>query len=127
MFRENTECSFYFKSETDCIWKKGDHVYGLLNHGNPAYNAICLSHFHKPVQLRGSFYALPLDHTIYKIPDIGTAVVGPAIMFIAITFKISKKLESGKEYIIFTNNNGSRGVVISSKAINILGVQNRLE
>ena len=43
------------------------------------------------------------------------------------TFKVSRKLEPGKDYTIFTNDNGSRGVIISSKTINILGAQTRQE
>ena len=128
MFYKNTTASFYFKTETDCIlYDDKKRPIGLVNHGDSEYNAICLSNFHKPVHIHGSFYALPFDHTIYKISNIGTADVEPSIMFVAFTFKISKKLEPGKEYIIFTNNNGSRGVVISSKTINILGAQVRQE
>ena len=128
MFYKNMAASFYFKTETDCIlYDDKKRPIGLLNHGNSEYNAICLSNFHKPVKIHGSFYALPLDHTIYKISDIGTAVFRPTIMFVAFTFKISKELEPGKEYTIFTNNTGSRGVVISSKTINILGAQVRQE
>ena len=128
MFRENTDARFYFKTETDCIWYDDKrNPIGILNHGNSDFNAMCLSHFHKPVHVHGSFYALPLDHTIYKISDIGTAVIRPTIMFVAFTFKIAKELESGKGYTIFTNNTGSRGVGLSSKTINILGTQARQE
>ena len=127
MFRENTDCSFYFKTETDGIlYDDKKHPIGLLNHGNSDSNAMCLSHFHKPVHIHGSFYALPLDHTIYKISNIET-VLRPTIVFVAFTFKISKELVPGKDYTIFTNNTGSRGVVISSKTINILGAQTRQE
>ena len=128
MFRENTDCSFYFKSETDGIlFDDKKQPIGLLNHGDNNFNAICLSHFYKPVHIHGLFYALPLDHTIYKISEIGTAVLRPSIMFVALTFKVSRKLEPGKDYTIFTNDNGSRGVIISSKTINILGAQTRQE
>lgn len=128
MFRENSDCSFYFKSETDCIWyDEKKQPIGLLNHGNSDFNAMCLSHFHKPVHIHGKFYALPLDHTIYKISNIGTALIEPSIIFVAFTFKISRELEPGKDYIIFSNNTGSRGITISSKAINILGAQARQE
>ena len=126
MFRENSDCSFYFKSETDCIWyDEKKQPIGLLNHGNIDFNALCLSHFHKPVHIHGKFYALPLDHTIYKISDIDTAVIKPSIISVAFTFKISKKLEPGIDYTIFSNNTGSRGIVISSETINILGAQKR--
>ena len=128
MFRENTDCSFYFKSETDGIlFDDKKQPIGLLNHGDNDFNAICLSHFYKPVHIHGLFYALPLDHTIYKISKIGTAVLRSSIMFVALTFKVSRKLEPGKDYTIFTNDNGSRGVIISSKTINILGAQTRQE
>ena len=128
MFRENTKVSFFFKTETDCIWyddKK--QPIGLINHGKSDYNAKCLENFRKPAHVHGSFYALPFDHTIYKISDIKAALDEPAICFVAFTFKISKELEPGKEYTIFTNNSGSRGVVISRKTINILGAQVRQE
>ena len=129
MFRESTDCSFYFKSETDGILFDDRKLpIGLLNHGNSDFNAMSLSHvFYKPVHVHEKLYALPLANTIYKISEIGTAGIVPAIMFVAFTFKISRKLEPGKDYTIFTNENGSRGVVISSKTINILGAQNRLE
>ena len=39
MFRENSDCSFYFKSETDCIWyDEKKQPIGLLNHGNSDFN-----------------------------------------------------------------------------------------
>ena len=128
MFRKNTKASFYFQSETDCIlYNDKKEPIGLLNHGNSDFIAICLSHFHKPVHVHGTIYALPLNHTIYKITHIGTALIDPTIMFVAFTFKLTEELEEGKEYIIFTNANGSRGVVISNKTINILGAQVRQE
>ena len=126
MFRQSTKVSFYF-TETNGIWyddKK--QPIGLLNHGKGEYNAKCLENFHKPARVHG-VYALPFDRTIYKISDIGAALVEPTICFIAFTFKISKELEPDKEYTIFTNNSGSRGVVISRKTINILGAQVRQE
>ena len=120
MFRENTDASFYFQKGIDSIlYEKGEPI-GILNHGNSDFNAICLSHFHKPVQVHDT-YALPLNHTIYKITDIGSALVEPTILFVAFTFKLMEKLEEEKDYTIFTNGNGSRGVAISSKTINILG------
>lgn len=128
MFRQSTDVSFYFKTETDCILYDDKHQpIGLKNHGNSAFNAICLENFHKPVRVHGSFYALPLDHTIYRISGIRAAQVPPTICFVAFTFKISKELEPGKEYTIFTNDTGTRGVVISRKTINILGTQVRQE
>ena len=128
MFYESIDCNFYFKTETDGIWydKKRQPI-GLLNHGNSNFNATCLSHFYKPAHIRGKFYALPFDHTIYKISNIGTAVFKSTIIFVALTFKVSKKMEPGTDYTIFTNNTGSRGIVISSETINILGAQNRQE
>ena len=77
--------------------------------------------------MHGSLYALPLNHSIYKITNIGSAVIEPTILFVAFTFKLTEKLEEEKDYTIFTNGNGSRGVVISGKAINILGAQERQE
>ena len=128
MFREDMKASFYFKTESDCILynKKGEPI-GLQNHGNSDYNAMCLSHFHKPRYVRDGVYGLPLNHTIYKITDIGTALADPTIMYVAFTFKITEELEEGKDYVIFTNLNNSRGVVISKKTINILGAQVRQE
>ena len=126
MFRKNMKASFYFQTETDCIIydEKGQPI-GILNHGNSDFNAICLSHFHKPVHVHGSLYALPLNHSIYKITNIGSAVIEPTILFVAFTFKLTEKLEEEKDYTIFTNGNGSRGVVISGEEINILGAQER--
>ena len=36
-------------------------------------------------------------------------------MYVAFTFKITEELEEGKDYVIFTNLNNSRGVIISKK------------
>ena len=128
MFRKNMKASFYFQTETDCILynEKGEPI-GLLNHGNSNFNAICLSHFHKLKYVHEGIYGLPLNHTIYKITDIGTALVEPTIIFVAFTFKIAEELEEGKDYIIFTNGNSSRGVIISKQTINFLGGEERQE
>ena len=132
MFRQNSECTFYFNTADDGILKEGQKPVGLkdryeeLKRKSGVRNAICIQNFHQPQKLKSHYFGLPLKNSLYKISNVRIAAAFPSILVAAFSFRVTADL-SWEDTYIFTDKIGSRGVVISKEKLNILGSEGRLD
>ena len=123
MFRENEDCTFFFNTAEDGIIYNEEIPIGLKDRFGKN-NGICLQGFHKPVKV-DKVYGIPFKNSLYKVPGVDMAIGKPSICVIAFAFKpISTSNEND---FIFTNGTGTRAVTISSRSLNIWGIESPLD